>query len=202
MLGRMTPIDARGTSPATTIRRAERNAAPPRASWAKAGLALQAVLVILGVAACGVGVHRSATPLVHRLETAPVLAGAVRISEHHADATFEVGPSAELEYSLAQSPPAACPELLRRYLGARYTLAEFAEGYAAITDPESWCAKQAGTRKPGEIATVVLTVYPPGVSTHHPADGFAAVVTAPRRVTSIAREATCACQRPDLFGPR
>ncbi|PZS19123.1 MAG: hypothetical protein DLM57_04605 [Pseudonocardiales bacterium] len=142
-------------------------------------LPISAALLVSGAAACGVGSHRSATPLVHRLEGVPVPGGAIRIAATHTDGDAEIGPKASLDYSLPAPLSAACPALLRGYLDAGYPLFEFSESQRPVADPGAFCAAQRQPQHPGDIVAVVVIAYPPGVKPGHPSDGVTAVLTDP-----------------------
>jgi len=135
--------------------------------------AVLAAVTLLGVAACS---DQSAAPLVQRLEAAPVPEGAVEVDRQDRDGDFERGPTATLQYSLPSPLPAACPELLRGFIDADYTLFQYVEPSPAIADPEAWCEAQAQTPLPDDIAVA----FPPGVDTEYLSDGFTAVRTKPK----------------------
>ena len=141
--------------------------------------AVLAAVTLLGVAACS---DQSAAPLVQRLEAAPVPEGAVEVDRQDRDGDFERGPTATLENSLPSPLPAACPELLRGFIDADYTLFQYVEPSPAIADPEAWCEAQAQTPLPDDVATsdIIAVVFPPGVDTEYLSDGFTAMRTKPK----------------------
>jgi len=144
---------------------------PPRRRRVVAGAF---TIALFAVAACST----SAAPLVDRVESAPLPDGAVEMSREVTDGSFDMGPSAELEYSLDSPLKAVCPELLSLYLADGYTMEEYVSK-AAITDPDTWCAQQISVATSDDsLYTLVLivVVFPPGVDTGYSVDGFSVVL--------------------------
>lgn len=95
---------------------------------------------------------------------------------------FRAGTDGDAGVLAAIAVAAVCPELLRGFIDADYTLFQYVEPSPAIADPEAWCEAQAQTPLPDDVATsdIIAVVFPPGVDTEYLFDGFTAVLTKPK----------------------
>lgn len=144
------------------------------------GAVLAAVLVAGATVACGV-VSKPAGPLVRRLSAAPRPAGVVELAQERRDGDLERGPAAALDLLVPAAPELACPDLLASYGRAGYALYSWAELPRPLPDPAGYCRDQLAHLAPGqERRDVTVIVYPPGVHSGHPSDGFAVTVTPAR----------------------